>query len=219
MGAGSRESRESPVTKLFPTFICSVSPTVLSQFTVSSEVVSWYEKGVLMLWPRLWWHSQAHLAIVNTNCFLCTLLLTNLFSQQWCFSGVIFLLGCLHGRYRHLGVSLQHRHSWVTCHYLTSPPHPSPPLNHIQHLPITLCWPRRLACAMRSLAFVITNVRSFGPDVRHPWWRTKRSWPLFSPTFFFFSFFSFFFLRLLLLTHLGETPLSENLFPPIFWHD
>ena len=23
--------------------------------------------------------------------------------------------------------------------------------------------------------------------VRHPWWRTKRSWPLFSPTFFFFG--------------------------------
>ena len=22
--------------------------------------------------------------------------------------------------------------------------------------------------------------------MRHPWWRTKRSWPLFSPTFFFF---------------------------------
>ena len=28
--------------------------------------------------------------------------------------------------------------------------------------------------------------------VRHLWWRTKRSWPLFSPTFF--SFFFFFFL-------------------------
>ena len=28
--------------------------------------------------------------------------------------------------------------------------------------------------------------------VRHPWWRTKRSWPLFSPTFFFFFLFLFF---------------------------
>ena len=29
--------------------------------------------------------------------------------------------------------------------------------------------------------------------VRHPWWQTKRSWPLFSPTFFFFFFlFSFY---------------------------
>ena len=38
--------------------------------------------------------------------------------------------------------------------------------------------------------------------------------PLFSPTFFFF----FFFLRLLLFTHFGESPVRENLFPPIFWH-
>ena len=53
--------------------------------------------------------------------------------------------------------------------------------------------------------------------VRHPWWRTKRSWPLFSPTFFFFSF--FFLLRLLLFTHFGESPVRENLFPPIFWHN
>ena len=28
--------------------------------------------------------------------------------------------------------------------------------------------------------------------VRHPLWRTKRSWPLFSPTFFFFFFFLLF---------------------------
>ena len=27
--------------------------------------------------------------------------------------------------------------------------------------------------------------------VRHPWWRTKQSWPLFSPTFFFFNAFCF----------------------------
>ena len=26
-------------------------------------------------------------------------------------------------------------------------------------------------------------------------------------------------LRLLLLTHFGETPEAENLFPPIFWHN
>ena len=52
--------------------------------------------------------------------------------------------------------------------------------------------------------------------VRHTWWRTKRSWPLFSPTFFFFFFLL---LRLLLFTHFGETPVRENLFPPIFWHN
>ena len=45
-----------------------------------------------------------------------------------------------------------------------------------------------LACAMRSLAIVITIVRSF-------------------------------YLSLLLLTHFGESPVCENLFPPIFWHN
>ena len=64
-----------------------------------------------------------------------------------------------------------------------------------------LCWSRRAR-------------------VRHTWWRTKRSWPLFSPTFFFFFFFFLFlFLRLLLFTHFGESPVRENLFPPIFWHN
>ena len=33
------------------------------------------------------------------------------------------------------------------------------------------------------------------------------------------SFFFFFFLRLLLFTHFGESPVRENLFPPIFWHN
>ena len=50
--------------------------------------------------------------------------------------------------------------------------------------------------------------------VRHPCWRTKRSWPLFSPTFSFFLF-----LRLLLFTHFGETPMAEINFPPIIWHN
>ena len=52
-----------------------------------------------------------------------------------------------------------------------------------------------LACAMRSLAIVFTIVQSFS-----------------------LSFFFFFSLRLLLLTHFGESPVCENLFPPIFWH-
>ena len=51
-----------------------------------------------------------------------------------------------------------------------------------------------LACAMRSLAIVITIVQSFSLS-------------------FFLS------LHLLLLTHFGETPEAENLFPPIFWHN
>ena len=29
----------------------------------------------------------------------------------------------------------------------------------------------------------------------------------------------FLFLRFLLFTHFGETPVTENLFPPIFWHN
>ena len=37
-----------------------------------------------------------------------------------------------------------------------------------------------------------------------------RSWPLLLPTFSL----SLFFLRLLLLTHFGKTPVCENLFPP-----
>ena len=46
--------------------------------------------------------------------------------------------------------------------------------------------------------------------VCHQWWRTKRSLPLFLPTFFSF------FLRLLLFTHFGKTPVAENLFPQYF---
>ena len=49
-----------------------------------------------------------------------------------------------------------------------------------------------LACAMRSLAIVITIVSLF--------------------------FLFFFLLRLLLLTHFKETPMCENLCPPIFWY-
>ena len=38
--------------------------------------------------------------------------------------------------------------------------------------------------------------------------------------FFLFSFFFFLFLlRLLLFTHFGESPVRENLFPPVFWHN
>ena len=41
-----------------------------------------------------------------------------------------------------------------------------------------------------------------------------RSWPLLLPLFSLF-----FLLRLLLLTHFGETPEAENLFPQIFWNN
>ena len=39
-------------------------------------------------------------------------------------------------------------------------------------------------------------------------------------TYFLFSFFFLLLLlRLLLFTHFGESPVRENLFPPIFWHN
>ena len=45
-------------------------------------------------------------------------------------------------------------------------------------------------------------------------------WPLLLPTFsLFLLFLSFFFLRLLLLTHFGETPVCKIIPPPIFWHN
>ena len=53
-----------------------------------------------------------------------------------------------------------------------------------------LFWPRRLACAMHSLAIVITIVQSFS----------------LSPPSFAFD-------------PLRESPVCENLFPPIFWHN
>ena len=52
-----------------------------------------------------------------------------------------------------------------------------------------------LARAMRRLAIVITIVQSF------------------------FLSLLFFSLRLLLLTHFGETPVCEIIFAPIFWHN
>ena len=54
--------------------------------------------------------------------------------------------------------------------------------------------------------------------VRHPWWRTKRSWPLFSPTFFFFfllfssSFFSTFYFS----PTSGNLPRVKICFPQYF---
>ena len=43
-----------------------------------------------------------------------------------------------------------------------------------------------------------------------------RSWPLLLPSFSLSLLFS---LRLLLFTHFRESPVCENLFPPIFWHN
>ena len=46
------------------------------------------------------------------------------------------------------------------------------------------------------------------------------AWPLLLPSFSpFLSPLLLLFLRLLLLTHFGETPVSEIIFAPIFWHN
>ena len=59
-----------------------------------------------------------------------------------------------------------------------------------------------------KLAIVFTYFWSRRACVRHPWWRTKRSWPLFSPTFFFLFFLFLFLLGLLLFTHFVESPVT-----------
>ena len=54
--------------------------------------------------------------------------------------------------------------------------------------------------------------------MRHTWWRTKRSWPLFSPTFFFLflSFFFFFFSAFYFSPTLGNLPCVKISFPQYF---
>ena len=52
--------------------------------------------------------------------------------------------------------------------------------------------------------------------VRHTWWRTKRSWPLFSPTFFFFFLFSFFFSAFYFAPTSGNLPCVKICFPQYF---
>ena len=44
-----------------------------------------------------------------------------------------------------------------------------------------------ILCAI-AWPFIMMKFWSRRACVRHTWWRTKRSWPLFSPTFFFFLF-------------------------------
>ena len=61
-----------------------------------------------------------------------------------------------------------------------------------------------LACAMRSLAIVITIVQSFS---------------LFYSSLFFFLFFFLFFSPSFVFDPLRETPEAENLFSLIFWHN
>ena len=66
-------------------------------------------------------------------------------------------------------------------------------INHfyvILHLTVRKCW--KINIALYCCCNIFTAYDCFvGPGVRHTWWRTKRSWPLFSPTFF--VLFSFFF--------------------------
>ena len=91
--------------------------------------------------------------------------------------------------------------------------------------PGSLRAPCVFACAIRSLVIVITIVQSLlaqAACVRHTCLRAPCvAWPLLLPllSLSFFLSFLFFSLRLLLFTHFRESPVCENLFPPIFWHN
>ena len=53
-------------------------------------------------------------------------------------------------------------------------------------------------------------------------WRTQAAWAKTSITkvvLFFYEKKLIFFLRFLLLTHFGETPMCQIIFHPIFWHN
>ena len=66
---------------------------------------------------------------------------------------------------------------------------------------------------------VSENLLAQAACVRHACLRAPCvAWPLLLPSFS-LSLSSFFSLRLLLFTHFGESPVRENLFPPIFWHN
>ena len=60
----------------------------------------------------------------------------------------------------------------------------------------------------KLMAFILAQAAC----VRHPRWRLKCV-----AGHCYNQLSLFFLLRLLLLTHFGETPEAENLFPPIFW--
>ena len=96
--------------------------------------------------------------------------------------------------------------SWLAGNPVTRIPGFVPPCLRAPHLvadeaKLAIVGPGVLACATRG------GGRSEAGHCFHL---------LFS---FFLSFFFFFLLRLLLFTHFGESPVRENLFPPIFWHN
>ena len=95
----------------------------------------------------------------------------------------------------------------------------------------TLLWPEERCCCQvqpsrlnysKHNQFYIYIMLAQAACVRHACLRAPCvAWPLLLPSFSLssFLFFSSFSLRLLLLTHFGESPMCENLFPPIFWHN
>ena len=69
-----------------------------------------------------------------------------------------------------------------------------------------------------SLFFSLSSFPSFWPRrlcVHHLTWCLQCA----GYCYYQLSLFFLLFLRLLLLTHFGETPKAENLFPPKFWHN
>ena len=72
-----------------------------------------------------------------------------------------------------------------------------------------LFGPGVLACATLSFHLLFSFFfLSSPPSTFHEPVPTPSPWSIF-----------FLHLRLLLLTHYGESPVCENLFPPIFWHN
>ena len=71
--------------------------------------------------------------------------------------------------------------------------------------------PPEVAFAMRSWPLLLPSF-SLSSIVNHPWWRMKRSWPLFSPTFFSF----FFFYAFCFSPTSGKLPRLKICFPQYF---
>ena len=91
-----------------------------------------------------------------------------------------------------LGVYL--RTDYVSCKYKYNTSQ-LPAMDHHGPENIWLKMNQEMKRLLRLLGFggdeEILAKKYFGLGVRHPWWRTMRSWPLFSSTFFFlYSFFT-----------------------------
>ena len=79
------------------------------------------------------------------------------------------------------------------------------------HAPL---WKYFVRCVQPSLQCQVLFILAQAACVRHPRWRLQC---IASHCYYLRSV--HFFLRLLLLTYFGDSPVCENLFPPKFWHN